>query len=132
MADRVHILEAVPFDEFVDVAAAASVGIVPLRNISLNSYLGDTNKLFEYMMAGLPAVGSDFPEVARILSSGEPAVGEVFDPEDDRSIAAAIAAILNGSYERRRQEARRLALERWSWEHDEAELIACFQRDPRR
>lgn len=128
VADRVQILDAVPFDQLVGIAAAASVGIVPLRNISLNSYLGDTNKLFEYMMAGLPAVGSDFPEVARVLNSGEPTVGAVFDPEDDRSIAAAIATVLGDSYEQRREQARRLALERWCWEHDEAELIACFRR----
>lgn len=127
VADRVHLLDPVPFEQLVDVAAAASVGIVPLRNISLNSYLGDTNKLFEYMMAGLPAVGSDFPEVARVLNSGEPAVGELFDPEDDRSIAAAIAAVLDDSYDRRREQARRLALECWCWEHEEEELLACYR-----
>jgi glycosyltransferase involved in cell wall biosynthesis len=127
VADRVHLYEAVPFDRLVRIAAAATVGIVPLRNISLNSYLGDTNKLFEYLMAGLPAVGSDFPEVARVLRSGDPPVGEVFDPEDEHSIAAAIRAVLGDSYAGRREEARRLALERFCWEHEEPELLRCYR-----
>jgi glycosyltransferase involved in cell wall biosynthesis len=127
VADRVHLFEAVPFDRLVGIAAAATVGVVPLRNISLNSYLGDTNKLFEYLMAGLPAVGSDFPEVARVLRSGEPPVGEVFDPEDEHSIAEAIRTVLGGSYADRRAEARRLALERFCWEHEEPELLRCYE-----
>lgn len=127
VADRVHMYGPVPFDDLVRIAAAATVGIVPLRNISLNSYLGDTNKLFEYLMAGLPAVGSDFPEVARVLGEGEPAIGEVFDPEDEESIASAIAAVLGDSYAERRRAARRLALERFCWEHEEPELLRCYE-----
>jgi glycosyltransferase involved in cell wall biosynthesis len=125
--ERVHLYDPVPFDDLVGIAAAASVGIVPLRNISLNSYLGDTNKLFEYLMAGLPVVGSDFPEVARVLHEGEPAVGEAFDPEDERSIATAIEAVLERDYPERRQEARRLALERWCWGHEEPKLVEIYE-----
>ncbi len=126
VSERVHLFEPVPFRDLVRVAAAATVGIVPLRNISLNSYLGDTNKLFEYLMAGLPAVGSDFPEVARVLQAGDPPVGETFDPEDEASIARAISTVLRGSRTARRDSARRLALERFCWEREEQVLVSCY------
>jgi glycosyltransferase involved in cell wall biosynthesis len=126
VADRVHLLPAVPFDELIGIAAAASAGIVPLRNISQNSYLGDTNKLFDYLMAGLPTIGSDFPEVARVLRSGDPPVGEPFDPEDEHSIAAAAAAVLGEANGGRRESARRLALERYCWEHEERALLGAY------
>ena len=124
--DRVILYDAVPFDDLVRIAAAATVGIVPLRNISLNSWLGDTNKLFEYLMAGLPVVGSDFPEVRRVVESGAPRVGEVFDPEDHESIALAVRSVLEQDYDERRAEARRLALERYSWNHEEPALLGCY------
>jgi glycosyltransferase involved in cell wall biosynthesis len=129
VADRVHLFGPIPFDELVRVAAAASVGIVPLRNISANSYLGDTNKLFEYMMAGLPAVGSDFPEVARVLNAGDPRPGETFDPESPASIAAAVEAVLSDRYEERRARARALAVGEYNWRLEERKLLACFGGD---
>lgn len=125
--DRVILFDAVPFDQLVRIAAAATVGLVPLRNISLNSWFGDTNKLFEYLMAGLPVVGSDFPEVRRVLDEGAPAVGEVFDPEDHASIAAAVRSVLDeDGYEARRHEARRIALDRYCWHHEEVALLSCY------
>jgi glycosyltransferase involved in cell wall biosynthesis len=126
VADRVVLYDAVPFDDLVRIAAAATIGIVPLRNISLNSWLGDTNKLFEYLMAGLPVVGSDFPEVRRVVESGSPPVGEVFDPEDHESIAAAVRRVLEEDYDGRRAEARRLALARYCWHHEEPHLLGCY------
>lgn len=126
VSDRVVLFGAVPFDDLVRIAAAATVGIVPLRNISLNSWFGDTNKLFEYLMAGLPVVGSDFPEVRRVLEDGSPRGGEVFDPEDATSIAAAVQRVLSEDYEGRRAEARRLALERYCWHHEEPALLSCY------
>jgi glycosyltransferase involved in cell wall biosynthesis len=126
VADRVHLHRPVPFDQLVRIAASATVGIVPLRNISQNSYLGDTNKLFEYLMAGLPVVGSNFPEVARVLTEGSPPVGAVFDPEDPASVAAAVDEVLSDRLEERRSEARRLAVERFNWTREEPELLRCL------
>jgi glycosyltransferase involved in cell wall biosynthesis len=129
VAERVHLFGPVPFEDLVGVAAAATVGIVPLRNISMNSYLGDTNKLFEYMMAGLPVVGSNFPEVARVLESGDPRPGETFDPESPASIAASVEAVISDRYEQRRERARRLAVDEHCWHHEEPKLLECFENE---
>lgn len=126
VSDRVQVHRPVPFDQLVRIAASATVGIVPLRNISQNSYLGDTNKLFEYLMAGLPVVGSDFPEVARVLAAGSPPVGAVFDPEDPASIAEAVETVLTDRTEERGVEARRLAVDRFNWAQEEPELLRCL------
>ncbi len=116
LEERVHILPPLPFDQLVHSAAKADVGLVPLKPISLNSWLGDTNKLFEYLMAGLPVVGSDFPEIRTVLAQGEPRLGEVFDPESPQSIATAVGAVTDNLLDARRRECRRLALERFNWE----------------
>jgi len=128
VSDRVHFLPPRPFDELIRTAAAASVGLVPIKNESLNHYLGDTNKLHEYLMAGLPVVASDLPEVRRVVQEGDPPVGELFDPSSPESIAQAVRSVLEDRelYEARRREARRLALERFNWGIEETRLLDAY------
>ena len=130
VSERVHFLPPRPFDELVRTAAAATVGLVPIKPDSLGAYLGDTNKLHEYLMAGLPVVASDLPEIRRVAREGEPPVGEVFDPSSPESIADAVRRVLADpeEYERRRGEARRLALERYNWETEERTLLDVYRR----
>jgi len=53
-----------PFDELVRTAVAASARLVPIKPKSPGDSLGDTSKLFEYLMAGLPVVVGDLTEIA--------------------------------------------------------------------
>jgi len=129
VASRLRLLPPRPFDELVQTAAAATVGLVPIKATSLNNYLGDTNKLFEYLMAGIPVAASDLPEIRRVVEQGDPPVGEIFDPLDPASIAAAVARVLENDerYAARRVEARRLALAELNWEHEERKLRSLYR-----
>ncbi len=129
VADRVHLMGPRPFDELVDTAAGATVGLVPIRPLGPNHILGDTNKLHEYLMAGLPVVGSDLPEIAAVCRGGDPPVGEVFDPAVPASIAAAIERVLGDRdlYQRRRVQARELAVRCYNWEREQTKLVQLYQ-----
>jgi len=126
---KVHLLPPRPFDELVRTAAAASVGLVPVKADNLSNFLGDTNKLFEYLMAGLPVAASDLPEIRAVATQGDPPVGELFDPDSSASIAGAITRLLAdpAEYELRRREARRLALERFNWNLEERRLLDLYE-----
>ena len=124
---RVHVLPPRPFAELVQTAAAASIGLVPITPTGLNEYLGDTNKLFEYLMAGLPVVASDLPEIRRVVMSGQPPPGELFDPESSSSISDAVRRVLSDRYEQRRREARRMALSNFNWEIEQRRLLALYR-----
>ena len=127
--NRVLLLPPRPFHELVRTAAAATVGIVPLIPWNLNNVYGDTNKLYEYLMAGLPVVASDLPELRATVTSGNPPVGEVFDPTSPESIARAIVQVISDPrYAERRTEARRLALERYNWDLEEKVLSRIYDR----
>jgi glycosyltransferase involved in cell wall biosynthesis len=128
VADRVEILPPRPFGELVQTAAAATVGLVPIRADNMNHYFGDTNKLFEYMMAGLPVVASDLPEIRLVVTAGDPPVGELFEPSRPESIAAAVRRVVDNpdQYAARRREARALALRRFNWELESERLLSLY------
>jgi glycosyltransferase involved in cell wall biosynthesis len=125
---RVHLLPPRPFDELVRTAAAATVGIVPILTFDAATHTGDTNKLFEYLMAGLPVAASDIPEIRRVILAGDPHPGELFDASSPTSIAEAIERILQDPsvYAVRRKVARTLALERYNWNIEERRLLDIY------
>jgi glycosyltransferase involved in cell wall biosynthesis len=125
---RVHLLPPRPFDELVRTAAAATVGIVPILTIDSRTRTGDTNKLFEYLMAGLPVAASDIPEIRRVIAVGDPPPGELFDATSPASIAEAVAMILEDpqKYSERRKVARALALAEHNWNAQESRLLDVY------
>jgi glycosyltransferase involved in cell wall biosynthesis len=129
LTHRVHLLPPRPPEDLVHTAACATVGLVPIRIRTTSSLTGDTNKLFEYLMAGIPVAASDLPEIRRAITAGSPPVGEFFDVASPASIAAAVRRILTDDeeYEARRREARRLAVERYNWEAQEHRLLQPYR-----
>jgi glycosyltransferase involved in cell wall biosynthesis len=125
---RVHLLPPRPFDELVSTAAAATVGIVPILTIDSRTRTGDTNKLFEYLMAGLPVAASDIPEIRRVIAGGDPPPGELFDATSPASIAEAVTLILENPqrYSERRKVARALALGEHNWNAQESRLLEMY------
>jgi glycosyltransferase involved in cell wall biosynthesis len=130
VGDRVHFLPPRPWSELVATAAAATVGLVPIRAAALNDRLGDTNKLHEYLMGGLPVIASDLPEIRRVVTMGDPPVGELFDPSSPDAIAGALNAVLDDPdrYAARRFQARALAERRLNWEVEERRLLELYDR----
>lgn len=126
LGDRVAVIDAVPPGELIDVVASADVGVIPITP-SLGSYrLALPNKLFECLMAGLPVAVSDLPEMAAVVRQHD--VGELFDPEDPASIAAAVQRILGRpDYQEMRLRARTVARALYSWELESRALLAAYE-----
>lgn len=90
---RVKILPPVKPDIVIDAIFQADIGIAPIENICLSYYYTMPNKVFEYLLAGLPIAVSNFPEMSRLVFENE--IGVVFNPEDPDDIASAIKSILD-------------------------------------
>ena len=60
VADRIEFLEPVPFTDLVNRAADADIGYCVLEDYSPQRRFTAPNKFFEYAMAGLAVVCSDF------------------------------------------------------------------------
>ncbi len=123
----VHFIPTVPLAELLAWTASADIGVQPIRNTCLNHLSTDSNKLFEYAMAGLPVVASDFPE--NPPSGAGPRHRAALRPRDPRRAAGRPRPA-----RRRRAAAARLAANArasaraLSWEAQEADLVGLYDR----
>jgi glycosyltransferase involved in cell wall biosynthesis len=85
-------------------------------------YTSLPNKLFEYAMAGIPIVGSDSPEIGRVID--EEHIGEVCDPVDPEALAAAITTILQdpGRYDAGLEHAKQT----YNWDAEQQKLTSLY------
>jgi glycosyltransferase involved in cell wall biosynthesis len=111
--------------ELLAVTAGADLGVIAYRNVGLNNYYTSPNKLFEYAAAGVPVAASHFPELIKVVEGLQ--LGRTFDPDDPRSIAAAVNGILEDPSElaRLRDNAARAA-GRFTWEEEVHTLLDAY------
>lgn len=91
--ERVFFHEAVPHNELYKYVGMADVGLVMIENACKSYYLSLPNKLFENIQAMTPVIGSDFPEIKRIIA--DYGVGLCTSPDKPGEIATAIMKMRN-------------------------------------
>jgi len=65
---QVKFHPAVPQEELLDLTAQADLGVIPYRATCLNNALCTPNKLFEFIMARVPVIATDLPEVRSFIA----------------------------------------------------------------
>lgn len=123
---RVKLLGRVSLDELHDYTCSATIGLQLLKNSCLNHYTACSNKLYEYLMAELPIVASDFPELRKVVV-GE-AVGLVVDPEDRQAVIKSIQRLLTDRdfYNTCRRNAARVK-GKYTWSREETVLRTLYR-----
>jgi glycosyltransferase involved in cell wall biosynthesis len=66
---RIHYRDAVPPSEVLRHAAGADVGVTMTMDTCLSHHWSLPNKLFEAIMAGLPVLVSDLPEIRNVVEA---------------------------------------------------------------
>ncbi|WP_226655333.1 glycosyltransferase [Guptibacillus hwajinpoensis] len=67
LTSRVHFHPKVPPSEILSLTKEADIGLVMYENVSENNYYSTPNKIFEYMLMGLPVVSSNHPGKSYLL-----------------------------------------------------------------
>lgn len=68
---NIHFLDAVRSSDVNRYTFGADVGLCLIENLSLSFYLSLPNKLFEYIINGVPVIVSDFPEMRRVIDEAD-------------------------------------------------------------
>lgn len=125
LGGRVLITTPVDQARLLEYTAGAAVGVIPYENVGLNNYYTTPNKLFEYIAAGVPVIGSRFPELVRFIEGY--GLGRTFDPSGPRGLADAVNCLLrdeDGYAECRRNAASAAAT--LNWEQESQKLVAVY------
>ncbi len=112
--DRIRFIPGAPQDELVHWTSGADLGVIPYENTCMNHWLCSPNKLWEYPVAGVPMLVSDFP-ILREVAVGE-GVGMVLpDRLDGSSLADLLQRITTDDLDRMRRACEDfIARDNWS------------------
>jgi glycosyltransferase involved in cell wall biosynthesis len=94
-AGRLVVLPYVPREEVAALIRGADVGLSLVLPVDVTHRLASPTKLFEYMQAGLPVIGSDVPEIHDILTQFQ--CGLLVDATKPGEIASALERLATDS-----------------------------------
>ncbi|WP_241198064.1 glycosyltransferase family 4 protein [Pseudomonas oleovorans] len=127
LRNRVFFIPTVRLAELPSYTASADIGVQPIENTCLNHYTTDSNKLFEYVQAGLPVVASDLPEIRRIVRQHD--LGLLVPAGDSDALADALRRMVSDAGLRQHHAQRaRAAAAALSWEVQEHLLVDLYRR----
>nr|HDS0985855.1 glycosyltransferase family 4 protein [Pseudomonas putida] len=127
LKDQVHFIPTVELKDLPSYTSSADIGVQPIENTCLNHYTTDSNKLFEYLIAGLPIVATDFPEIRRIVLSHD--VGILVPPNNPESLAYALNCLTQNSQLRRFYANNACsAAKTLNWEEQESRLVDLYHQ----
>lgn len=117
-----------PYSEVGNALASCHIGLVALQRIP-NNVVTSSNKVFNYMLYGIPFVGPEF-RLSKQKLAREERCGVLADSSSPESYARAISAMIEdraGTEEMGRRAAA-ASRERYRWEHMEPLLVGLYRR----
>lgn len=125
LQEKVRFLPKVSLSELPNYTKQAYLGFQVLNNTNFNHYSASSNKLFEYLMAGVPVVACSFPEIKRVVDGEE--TGICIDSHKPEEIAAAVNKLLvNPALRNRYSENSIKASRLFNWEREKELFVNIY------
>jgi glycosyltransferase involved in cell wall biosynthesis len=124
---HLFITQRMPYSRVVSFLKITDIGINLVKPVDKGHYLAQPRKLYEYLAAGVPVVGSNVPTIRDPITKWD--CGEVVDPASPIEIAQGIMR-LAGDAERRAHCARNAlwaARQEFCWETQEAVFHGIYK-----
>jgi glycosyltransferase involved in cell wall biosynthesis len=126
VSDRVEFYGAVSPDELIETISEASVGLALIQPVCLSYRMSLPNKVFEYVAAGLPVLGSDLPAIGALIN--EHRIGLLAEPGEAEDVALKLGEMMEPERNSAFREAARKAAVELAWDR-EAERLADYYRE---
>ncbi|WP_342388735.1 glycosyltransferase [Salinicoccus bachuensis] len=127
LQDKVKFIPKVYLKDLPSYTKSAYLGFQVLQNTSFNHYSASSNKLFEYMMAHVPVVGCDFPEIKRVIEEED--IGVSIDASQVGNITQAVQSLLENE-EKRNELSRNCATakHKYNWQSEQQKLLDIYEK----
>lgn len=128
LGDRVRLLPPVPYAELLTWTASAHLGLIVYPpSFSPNVQMCLPNKLFEYLMAGVPVLASPLEAVSELLERYE--VGSIVPSLEPEVVGAAMSALLadDAALARMCAHAREATRTDLRWEEEGRHLTGLYR-----
>jgi len=121
---NIYFHKAVTPDILLDYTSSADFGISMIEDVCLSYRYCLPNKMFEYIMAGVPVIVSNLPEMKKLVEQYE--VGVVAKENNPKELAEAIilASSLDKDYVQKQLNSVKSI---YNWEEQEKILIALYR-----
>ena len=124
---NVHFFDAVNPDEINQTVVQADLALALTQKISRSYYYSMPNKIFQYLQAKTPILGSNFPEFKKIILRNK--IGEVVDPSSPQKIAVKIAQMtLKKSQQQYRRNLNFEIQKKYSWHLEGLKLTKLYEK----
>ena len=122
---KVKFIAWVPYEEKERLSSQASMGIITYLPYANNTSCLP-NKLFDYMLVGLPVIASNFPLYREVVERNR--CGLLVDPADPGQIACAMEYLIEhpGQARRMGENGRRAVFDTYNWEQESNRLLRIY------
>jgi len=126
LAAQVKFVAWVPYEEKERLSCQASMGVITYLPCANNTSCLP-NKLFDYMLVGLPVVASNFPLYKEVVESSH--CGLTVDPTEPEAIARALEYLIEHPHEAQQmgENGRHAVLEKYNWEKESQRLLQIYE-----
>ena len=121
---NIHYHPMVSSNELLNLTQDADVGIAIVQNTSLSYYFISPNKLFEYLIAGIPIIASDLPEMRNVIDSTKS--GWLIEPTSG-NLLAIINRITQEDINSKKMNLINID-PKYSWESEKQKYIPIYKR----
>jgi glycosyltransferase involved in cell wall biosynthesis len=122
---KVKFIPWVPYEEKERLSSQAAMGVITYLPCANNTSCLP-NKLFDYMLVGLPVVASAFPLYREVVEPNR--CGLTVDPTRPEAIARALDYLIEHPDEAKQmgENGRRAVLEKYNWERESQRLLQIY------
>jgi len=122
---RVLFINQMPIDDLFNWINSSDVGLGIIANFNQSYYLCTPSKVYEFMMAGIPFLASDFPENRLLVK--ETNAGVLVEPDSSEDICTKAGNLISNIHNQKQMGrlGRIAALEKYNWE-SESEILKAI------
>lgn len=121
---NIHFLQAVKPEDVPRYTSGADFGIHIIPNSCLNHYYCLPNKVYEYILSGIPPIVSDFPDLSKVVKEYD--CGWCIEPSK-KGLTAILKTIDKTSIAGKKNNLSK-ASENYSWENQENLYVPLLKR----